>query len=92
MKKIKHGPVIHIDPKTGLVTCDPLQCVDKLNQLFEVIETNYKWVGGPVKHKFYYSLCTECNRKTITNHDKNLTSESYKRGTKNQGVDPQVEN
>jgi hypothetical protein len=48
-------------------------------------------VGGPVKHRFYYSLCSECNKRTITNKDKNLTNESYKRGTENKGVDNELE-
>jgi len=90
MKKKLHSAVIHIDPKTGLETCDPKSCTDKLTSIFEVIETNYKWVGGPVKHKFYYSLCSQCNRRTITNQNKKLTNESYKRGTENSGIDPQT--
>lgn len=90
MKKLKHGKVTHIDPKTGLETCDPKSCTDKLTSINEIIETNYKWVGGPVKHLFYYSLCKQCNRRTITNQDKKLTNESYKRGTEHSGSDPQV--
>jgi hypothetical protein len=90
-KKHAPSPVVYLDPDTGLPTCDPKQCADKLVQYSEVIETNYKWVGGPVKHRFYYSLCSECNKRTITNKDKNLTNESYKRGTENKGVDNELE-
>lgn len=91
MKKQLHSPVIHIDPKTGLPTCDPKNCTDKLVSAYEIKETNYKWVGGPVIHKFYYSQCKECGRRTITNKDKNLSNESYKRGTQHNGKDPETE-
>ena len=90
-KKQLHGPVIHIDPKTGSPICDPKSCEDKLVSQFEKVETNYKWVGGPVEHRFYFSLCSECGRRTITNKDKKLTSESYKRGTEHNGIDPEME-
>lgn len=91
MRDRSNGPVIYIDPITGKPKCTPSDCKDKLQQYNEVIETNYKWVGGPVKHTFYYSICQECNTRTITNQDKKKTDESYKRGTNNKGIDPLLE-
>jgi len=88
MKKNFNGPVVYLDPKTLLPTCNPTICKDKIKSFYEIKETNYKWVGGPVKHRFYYSICSECNRRTITNLDKKLTDQSYKSGTRNQGIDP----
>jgi len=90
MKKNSHGPVIYLDPETLLPTCNPSLCKDKLVNYYEVKETNYKWVGGPVKHKFYYSICNQCNKRTITNSDKKFTDISYKAGIKNQGIDPSL--
>lgn len=90
MKKNLNGPVIYLDPKTLLPTCNPYICKDKFFSLHEIKETNYKWVGGPVKHRFHYSICSECNRRTITSQDKKLTDESFKAGTKNQGIDPSL--
>ncbi|NBP02208.1 MAG: hypothetical protein EBU90_19210 [Proteobacteria bacterium] len=91
MKKKSHGPVVYIDPRTGLPKCSPDQCKDKLVEHIEVIETNYKWVGGPVKHYFHYSICDECNTRTITNENKNKTDSSYKRAIKvGNGVDPNI--
>ena len=43
-----------------------------------------------MKHKFHYSLCEECGILGATSKDKALTGESYKRGTLNKGVDPEV--
>ena len=90
-KKHAPSPVVYLDPETETPTCNPKQCKDKLVQHSEIIETNYKWVGGPVKHTFYYSLCSECNKRTITSKDKTLTNESYKRGTENKGIDNKLE-
>jgi hypothetical protein len=91
MKKNSHGPVTYIDPTTGLPKCKPNDCKDKFKTYVEVIETNYKWVGGPVKHNFHYSICDQCGTRTITSKDKKLTNDSYKRGTENQGIDPKLE-
>ena len=91
MKKNLNGPVIYINPKTGLPQCEAKACQKKFTvSKFRVKETNYKWIGGPVKHKFHYSLCEECGILGATSKDKALTSESYKRGTLNKGVDPEV--
>jgi len=86
----KPGPVVYIDPSTNLPKCNPIICADKFNEYFEIKETNYKWIGGPVVHKFYYSICNDCGTRTITNNDKKRTDESYKRGTNSSGVDPDV--
>jgi len=92
MKKNAPGPVIYLDPKTGQPVCDSVKCKDKFNtRKYDVKETNYKWSGGPVTHKFYYSLCDECGRQNITNKDKALTGQSFRRGTLNKGVDPEIE-
>lgn len=89
----KPSPVVYIDPLTGKTTCNPTLCKEKFTvKKFDIVETNYKWSGGPVTHRFHYSFCEECNRRTITNNDKKLTSESFKRGTNNQGIDPEVNN
>lgn len=92
MKKNAPGPVIYLDPETGKPVCDSVQCKNKFTiGKFEVKETNYKWSGGPVIHKFHYSLCEECGRRNTTNKDKGLTSQSFRRGTLNKGVDPEIE-
>lgn len=90
MRNRKHGPVVYIDPTTGKPKCDPTDCVDKLIEYFEFKETNYKWVGGPVFHKYFYSICKECNTRTITASDKRKTDQSYKIAIDNNGVDPEV--
>lgn len=86
----KPSPVVYIDPSTNLPKCDPVICADKLRAFYEIKETNYKWVGGPVIHKFFYSICDECGTRTITSSDKRRTDESYKQGTNNQGTDPDI--
>lgn len=86
----KPGPVVYIDPGTGLPKCTPETCVDKLEQFFEIKETNYKWVGGPVIHKLHYSICNDCKTRTITNKDKKQTDDSYKRAIQNDGYDPNI--
>lgn len=86
----KPGPVVYIDPVTNLPKCTPDSCMDKLQEHFEIKETNYKWVGGPVIHKFFYSICDDCNTRTITSKDKKQTDNSYKRAIENNGVDPEV--
>ena len=86
----KPGPVVYIDPATNLPKCTPVSCIDKLKEYFEIKETNYKWVGGPVLHKFYYSICSDCNTRTITSKDKKQTDESYKRAIENNGNDPDI--
>lgn len=91
MRDRSNGPVIYIDPNTGKPKCNPTDCKDKLKEYVDIIETNYKWVGGPVKHTFHYSICQDCGTRTITNSDKKKTDESYKRGTRNKGVDPLLE-
>jgi len=90
MRNRKHGPVVYIDPSTGLPKCTPDDCADKLIEYSEVKETNYKWVGGPVYHRFYYSICQECNTRTITSSNKRKTDQSYKIATENAGIDPIV--
>ena len=37
----KPGPVVYIDPNTNLPKCTPETCVDKLQEYFEIKETNY---------------------------------------------------
>lgn len=86
----KPGPVVYIDPNTNLPKCTPETCVDKLQEYFEIKETNYKWVGGPVLHKFYYSICNDCNTRAITSKDKKQTDDSYKRAINNNGIDPDI--
>ena len=90
MKHKKNGPVVYIDPSTGLPKCSPDKCADKLTEYSEFKETNYKWVGGPVYHIYYYSICKECNTRTITASDKRKTDQSYKIAIDNNGVDPEV--
>lgn len=91
MKKQLNGPVVYIDPKTGLALCDSVKCKKKFTiNKYSVKETNYKWSGGPVIHKFYYSLCEECGRSNSTNKDKGLSGQSFRRGTMNAGVDPEI--
>jgi len=86
----KPSPVIYIDPKTNLPKCTPEICKEKFIGKYEIKETNYKWVGGPVTHKFHYSICKECNTIYLTGHDKKRTDESFKRGTEHNGLDPDV--
>jgi len=87
MKKYKKpSRVVYIDPTTNLPKCNPNICKDKLQEFFEVKETNYKWVGGPVIHKFYYSKCMDCKTITITNQNKLKTNESYKNAIENNGI------
>jgi len=89
MKKQLNGPVVYIDPKTGLKLCDSVKCKKKFTvSKFRIKETKYKWHGGPVIHKFHYSECVECGRSNATSKDKVLTNESFKRGTLNAGMDP----
>lgn len=90
MKKTNPSKVVYIDPRTNLPKCDPTECKDKLISHFEIKETNYKWVGGPVIHKFYYSTCDECGTRTITPKDKRQTDESYRNAINNNGTDPLV--
>ena len=90
MRNKKHGPVIYIDPKTGLSKCSPDKCKNKLVEYSEFKETNYKWVGGPVFHLYYYSISSDCGTRAITSLNKKKTDQSYKIATENQGVDPQV--
>jgi len=91
MKKKLHGPVIFIDPKTGQATCDAEQCKKKFTiSKYRIVQTNYKWSGGPVIHKSFQSLCNECSRSNATNKDKGLTGSSFRRGTLNAGVDPEI--
>lgn len=87
----KPSKVIYIDPATNRSKCSPFDCKDKLIEHFEVKETNYKWVGGPVIHMFYYSICSECNTRTITSKNKNKTNESYKKAIDNKGKDPNID-
>lgn len=84
----KPGPVVYIDPVTNSPKCTPTSCIDKFTEHFEIKETNYRWVGGPVLHKFHYSICEDCKTRTITNEDKKKTNESYKRAVNNNGTDP----
>jgi len=92
MKKQKHGPVVYIDPITNKPKCSPIECKNKLVEYSEVKETNYKWVGGPVKHYFYYSICDECGTRTITNEDKKRTDASYKKAINvGNGIDPDIQ-
>lgn len=92
MKKNAPSPVVYLDPVTGKKLCDSEQCKNKFTiRKYEVKETNYKWTGGPVTHKYFYSLCEECGRKNTTNKDKALTSQSFTRGTNNKGIDPEIE-
>jgi len=91
MKKYKKpGKVVYIDPETNLPKCNPKSCTDKLQEYFEIKETNYKWIGGPVLHKFYYSICNDCNTRTITGKNKKLTDDSYKKALNNNGIDPDI--
>jgi hypothetical protein len=88
MKKYKRpSRVVYIDPTTNFPKCNPNICKDKLQEFFEVKETNYKWVGGLVIHKFFYSRCSDCKSITITNLNKQRTNESYKNAIKNNGKD-----
>jgi len=49
MKRQLNGPVVFIDPVTGKALCDSVQCKNKFKDIkYNVKETNYKWVGGPV--------------------------------------------
>ena len=91
MRDRSHGPVIYIDPTTGLPKCTPKDCIDKLDSCCEVKETNYKWVGGPVFHEYYYSICRDCGTRTITTLDKKKTDLSYKNAIQNNGIDPKVQ-
>ena len=78
MKKNAPSPVVYLDPVTGKKLCDSEQCKNKFTiRKYEVKETNYKWTGGPVTHKYFYSLCEECGRKNTTNKDKALRSEEH---------------
>ena len=88
----KPSKVVYVDPGTNKAKCTPLDCKNKLTEYYEITETNYKWVGGPVIHKFYYSICSECNTRTITNKNKSKTSESYKNAIKNNGKDKEIVN
>jgi len=91
MKKITHGPVVYINPISGLPKCSPKDCVNKFQSFCEIKETNYKWIGGPVFHEYYFSICRECNTRTITTFDKKRTDQSYKNAIKNNGKDPAIE-
>jgi hypothetical protein len=92
MKKRNHGTVVYIDPITGLQKCSPNQCKNKLIEHTEIVETNYKWIGGPVKHFFYYFICKDCKSRTITAANKSKTFLSYKRAiTNGKGKDPFIE-
>lgn len=86
----KPGPVIYIDPETNEPKCNPTICADKLISNFEIKETNYKWVGGPVFHKHFYSICNDCGTRTITSYDKKSTDLSYKNAIDNNGKDPDI--
>jgi len=86
----KPGPVIYIDPSTNQPKCDPTICANKFTSYFEIKETNYKWVGGPVFHKYHYSICKECGTRTITSNDKKLTDISYKKAIDNNGKDSDI--
>lgn len=91
MKKQLNGPVVFIDPATGKALCDSVQCKNKFKDIkYNIKETNYKWVGGPVIHKQYYSICNECGRSHSTSKAKSLTGQSFKRGTENAGKDPEI--
>ena len=90
MKKKLNGPVIYLNPKTLDITCNPSLCKEKLKSYFEIKETNYKWAGGPVLHRFYFSICSECSTRSITTLNKKLTDQSYKAAIKNLGIDPSL--